>query len=53
MTKVQEQIGIFVKNIFEDNYSEAKVSLQNAVTERIKEKMSEQMKDEEIISKGE
>ena len=52
MTKSQEQIGIFIKNIFEDNYSEAKDSLQNAVTERIKEKMREHV-EEAQVSKGE
>ena len=53
MTKSQEQIGVFIKNIFEDNYSDAKASLQNAITERIKEKMRDQMNSDESISKGE
>ena len=48
MTKSQEQIGVFIKNVFEDNYSDAKASLQNAIAERIKEKMRDQMKEVEI-----
>ena len=53
MTKSQEQIGVFIKNIFEDNYSDAKTSLQIAVTERIKEKMRDQITEDKKNSKGE
>lgn len=55
MAQDKKHLSDFVKNIFEDNFAEAKNDLQSAITEKLKSRMKDQMQESSsaISNKGE
>jgi hypothetical protein len=51
MTQDKIYVNEFIKNIFDDNFAEAKANLQNAINEKIKGKLKGEIED--IKEKGE
>lgn len=45
MSNDKTHIGNFIKNIFDDNYAAAKDDLSNAILEKCKDRMQNEMKN--------